>query len=179
MFSLVESELLGLKTLRPRVFQDQRGTFVKTFHAGLFESLGLVFAPKEEFFSISHRNVLRGMHFQLPPADHAKVVYCIVGRVLDVVVDLRQGSRTFGRCHAGELSAENRWVLFIPTGFAHGFLSLEDNTTMIYQTSSVHSPAHDVGIRWDSIGFNWPVQNPIMSDRDQQFPALADFKPPF
>ena len=176
---IIPTELAGVKILRPRIFTDVRGTFVKTFHGPLFRDAGLDFVPQEEFFSISHRNVLRGMHFQLPPADHAKVVYCIAGRVLDVVLDLRHKSPTFGGHLVRELSEKNREILYLPTGFAHGFLALEDNTTMIYQTSTVHSPAHDVGIRWDSICFNWPVPNPIMSDRDQKFPALADFKSPF
>jgi dTDP-4-dehydrorhamnose 3,5-epimerase len=176
---IIPTELEGVKVLRPRIFTDLRGTFVKTFHAPTLREAGLDFTPQEEFFSISHRNVVRGMHFQLPPADHVKVVYCLTGRVLDVVVDLRKKSPTFGRHLTRELSGHNREILYIPTGFAHGFLTLEDDTTMLYQTSTAHSPAHDTGIRWDSIGFDWPAANPIMSDRDRQFPALGDFKSPF
>ena len=176
---IIPTELEGVKILRPRVFTDIRGTFVKTFHAPALREAGLEFTPQEEFFSISHRNVLRGMHFQLPPADHIKVVYCLTGRVLDLVVDLLKKSATFGRHLARELSGKNREILYIPTGFAHGFLSLEDNTTMLYQTSTGHSPAHDVGIRWDSIGYQWPVESPIMSDRDRQFAALSEFQSPF
>jgi dTDP-4-dehydrorhamnose 3,5-epimerase len=179
MFSSAETELSGLRVLRPRVFQDQRGNFVKTFQAELFNNLGLSFEPKEEFYSTSSAGVLRGLHFQIPPQDHVKVVYCLSGRVLDVVVDLRKSSPTFGRSHARELSAQNREILFVPAGFAHGFLALADNTIMFYQTSTVHSPAHDAGIAWNSIDFKWPVEQPILSDRDKQFPALRDFNSPF
>jgi len=96
-----------------------------------------------------------------------------------VVVDLRRASGTCGQWHARELSASNREMLFIPVGFAHGFLSLEEGSTMVYQTSTVHSPAHDAGIRWDSIGFAWPAAQPILSGRDQKFPRLAEFESPF
>lgn len=176
---LVPTELPGLNIIRPKIFQDARGTFVKTFHRDVFRQLGLDFEPREEFFSTSVRGVLRGMHFQLPPAAHAKLVYCIAGRVLDVVLDLRKSSPTFGRSVARELSAANREMFFIPVGFAHGFLALEDGATMVYQTSTVHAPAHDAGIRWDGFGFDWPVKNPVMSERDQKFPALREFVSPF
>ncbi len=176
---LVPTELPGLQIIRPRIFQDARGSFVKTFHRNIFREFGLDFEPHEEFFSTSAKDVLRGMHFQLPPAAHAKSVYCIAGRVLDVVLDLRKNSSTFGRNYARELNATNREMLFIPVGFAHGFLALEDNATMIYQTSTIHSPAHDAGVRWDSFGFDWPVKNPVLSERDGKFPTASNFLSPF
>lgn len=176
---LVPTELPGLQIIRPRIFRDERGSFVKTFHAGQFRELDLDFEPREEFFSTSAKSVIRGMHFQLPPAAHSKLVYCITGLVLDVVLDLRENSPTFGRSYAHELSAANREMLFIPIGFAHGFLALDDDATMVYQTSTVHSPVHDAGVRWDSFGFDWPVKIPLLSDRDKKFPALGDFASPF
>ena len=176
---LVPTELPGLQLIRPRIFQDARGSFVKTFHCNSFRELGLDFEPHEEFFSTSAKGVLRGMHFQLPPAAHAKLIYCIVGSVLDIVLDLRRESPTSGRCCKRELNAANREMLFIPVGFAHGFLALEDGATMVYQTSTIHSPAHDAGVRWDSFGFDWPVKSPILSERDQKFPPLRDFISPF
>jgi dTDP-4-dehydrorhamnose 3,5-epimerase len=121
---------------------------------------------------------LRGMHFQLPPAAHDKLVYCPVGKVLDVVLDLRSSAKR-GRFISRELNASNREMLFIPRGCAHGFVALEDESMMVYQTSTVHSPAHDAGVLWNSFGFAWPVANPILSERDQKFPALRDFKSPF
>jgi dTDP-4-dehydrorhamnose 3,5-epimerase len=176
---LIPTELPGLQIIRPRIFQDARGSFVKTYHRDTFHELGLDFEPREEFFSTSAKNVLRGMHFQLPPAAHAKLAYCITGSVLDVVLDLRKDSPTFGRSYGRELSAVNREMFFIPAGFAHGFLALEDNTTMVYQTSTVHSPTHDAGVRWDSFNFDWPVKTPALSDRDQKFPTLREFNSPF
>jgi dTDP-4-dehydrorhamnose 3,5-epimerase len=175
----IPTELPGLRLIRPRLFQDARGSFVKTYHRDAFREAGLDFAPREEFFSTSAKNVLRGMHFQLPPAAHAKLVYCLAGGVLDVVLDLRKNSPTFGRFQARELNAANREIFFIPVGFAHGFLALTENATMVYQTGTVHSPAHDAGVRWDSFGFNWPVKNPILSERDKNFCALAEFPSPF
>ncbi len=176
---LVPTELPGLQIIRPKIFCDTRGSFVKTFHRETFQELGLDFEPQEEFFSVSHKNVLRGMHFQTPSAAHAKLVYCLVGRVLDVVLDLRKNSPAFGCSYARELNATNRELFFIPVGFAHGFLALEDNATMVYQTSTPHSPAHDAGIRWDSFDFDWPVKNPILSERDKKFPILSEFASPF
>lgn len=176
---LVPTELPGLQVIRPLVFQDARGSFVKTFHVGLFRECGLEFEPREEFFTTSAKGVLRGMHFQLPPAAHSKLVYCIAGRVLDVVLDLRKSSPTFGRFCSRELSATNREMFFIPVGFAHGFLALDDGATMVYQTSTVHSPVQDAGVRWDSFGFDWPVKNPVLSERDKSFPESRDFPSPF
>jgi len=176
---LVPTELPGLQIIRPRVFRDERGCFVKTFHAGQFRELGLNFEPHEEFFSTSAKGVLRGMHFQRPPAAHAKLVYCVAGSVLDVVLDLRKNCPTFGHSCARELSAANHDMFFIPVGFAHGFLALDDGATMVYQTNTIHSPEHDAGVRWDSFGFDWPVNNPVLSDRDQKFPSLRDFSSPF
>jgi dTDP-4-dehydrorhamnose 3,5-epimerase len=176
---LIPTELPGLQVIRPQISRDARGSFVKTFHAGRFQELGVPFEPREEFFSTSGRDVIRGMHFHVPPEAHAKLVYCVTGAVLDVVLDLRKNSPTFGRFHARELSAANREMFFIPIGFAHGFLSLEDNTTMVYQTSTVYSAPHDAGVRWDSFGFDWPVKNPILSARDQGLPGLAEFSSPF
>jgi len=106
-------------------------------------------------------------------------VYCAAGRILDVVLDLRAGSATRGRVVSRELSAANREMFFIPVGFAHGFLSLEDGSLVIYKTDAAHSPAHDVGIAWNSFGFDWPVAKPILSERDRQFPAWSAFKSPF
>ena len=175
---VLPTELHGVLVLKPDVFEDARGSFIKTYHEGLFERCGIRFSSKEEFFSVSRKNVLRGMHFQRPPVAHDKLVYCPVGKVLDVVLDLRptaKGARSISR----ELSAENREMLFIPAGCAHGFLALEDDSMMVYQTSTVHSPSHDAGVLWNSFGFDWPVKNPILSERDQKFPALRDFQSPF
>jgi dTDP-4-dehydrorhamnose 3,5-epimerase len=176
---IIKTELAGVNILRPRVFEDARGGFVKTYHEQTLREAGLPFQPREEFFSESHRNVIRGMHFLLPPHTQTRLVYCLRGSVLDVVVDLRKNSPTFKRVLSRELSAANREMLFIPEGFAHGFLALDEPSLMVYLASPVHSPPHDAGIAWDSFGFNWPVKNPVLSDRDRKFPALKDFQSPF
>jgi dTDP-4-dehydrorhamnose 3,5-epimerase len=179
MFNAVATGFAGLVLLQPRLFADHRGIFVKTFHEPLFRELGIAFQPREEFYSTSAKDVLRGMHFQLPPCAHAKLVYCPAGRVLDVALDLRRNSATYGRAFARELSAANRELLFIPAGFAHGFLALADDALLVYKTDAVHSPAHDTGIAWNSFGFAWPVANPILSERDRKFPAWGEFQSPF
>ena len=179
MIQAVETGFAGLLVLQPRPVADRRGVFVKTFHETRFRELGIAFQPREEFYSISAKDVLRGMHFQLPPAAHAKLVYCLQGRVLDVVLDMRRNSATSGRAFTRELNAVNRELLFVPVGFAHGFLSLADDSLMVYKTDAVHSPAHDAGIAWDSFGFDWPVAHPTLSERDRKFPAWPAFETPF
>jgi dTDP-4-dehydrorhamnose 3,5-epimerase/CDP-3, 6-dideoxy-D-glycero-D-glycero-4-hexulose-5-epimerase len=174
-----ETELPGVFLVQPRVLHDARGAFLKTYHAGIFSDLGFPFVPVEEFISISHRNVIRGMHFQLPPAAHAKLVYCVSGAVLDVVLDLRKRSGCYGRWITRSLSSENRDMIFIPPGCAHGFLALTDDATMVYQTDTVHAPASDAGVRWNSFGFDWSVPAPRLSERDRALPSLAEFTSPF
>lgn len=173
------TDIPGCYVLQARVMHDVRGSFVKTFHTPRFEELGLRTDWREEYFSISAPGVIRGMHFQLPPEDHAKMVFCLIGEVLDVVVDLRRGSPAFGKAHAFTLSAANGRGLYLPTGCAHGFVSVGGTSGMYYKVTSVHSAAHDAGIAWDSLGFDWPVDTPILSDRDGRHPALADFDTPF
>jgi len=179
-FQSLETGFHGLILLQPRLFADRRGAFVKTFQVENLRELGIEFTLREEFYSTSVKGVLRGMHFQVPPAAHAKLVYCARGRALDVVLDMRRTSPQFGKVFGRELSPENRELLFIPIGFAHGFLSLEDSSLMVYKTDRVHAPEQDKGIAWDSFGFKWPLdQQPIMSDRDRQFPRWPDFQSPF
>ena len=173
------TDIPGCYVLQAKVMRDPRGTFVKTFHSPRFEELGLRTDWQEEYFSSSAVGVVRGMHFQLPPADHAKMVFCLTGEVLDVVVDLRRGSPRFGRAQGFTLSEANGRGLYLPTGCAHGFVSRVDGSDMYYKVTSVHSPEHDAGVAWDSIGFDWPVADPALSDRDRRHPALADFSSPF
>ncbi len=173
------TEIPGCYVLQTRVLRDARGAFVKTFHMPRFDELGMRTDWREEYFSTSAIGVVRGMHFQLPPADHAKMVFCLTGEVLDVVVDLRRGSPAFGRTLGFTLSAENGRGLYLPTGCAHGFVSRATDSGMYYKVTSTHSPKHDAGIAWDSLGFDWSVAAPSLSDRDRHHPALADFDTPF
>jgi dTDP-4-dehydrorhamnose 3,5-epimerase len=157
-------------------FSDNRGSFIKTFHADTFIQNGIEFQLKESFFSVSNKDVIRGMHFQNPPYDHDKIVLCPQGSILDVIVDLRTSSPTYKQHYAHVLSAENHLAFFIPKGLAHGFKSLEDNAITYYLVSSVHEPSADNGVLYNSCGIEWNCTNPIVSQRDLQFPALADFK---
>jgi len=159
--------------------QDARGTFVKTFHEISLAAAGIQFTLRESYFSFSHKDVIRGMHFQLPPHHHAKVVFCPQGAILDVIVDLRKASPTYGQHYATELSADNHKAYYIPEGFAHGFKALTDNAMTYYLVSTEYSGPHDTGVRYDSIGFDWGVVNPIVSARDLSFGTLGDFKSPF
>jgi len=165
--------------LQPKVFEDERGRFVKVFHTQAFKTHGLEINFDEEYYSVSNTNVVRGMHFQLPPMDHAKMVYCVQGAVLDVVTDLRVGSPTYGRSAVIELSSEKANSIYIPKGMAHGFCSLCDRSIMVYKVSSVYSPAQDAGILWNSDGVAWPTTQAILSERDQTFPPLDKFVSPF
>lgn len=159
---------------------DERGQFVKTLRSDWLKSAGVQFELREEFYSVSQRGVLRGMHFQIPPADHQKLVTCIVGTVLDVLLDVRSGP-TYGQTWSLELSAANPRTLLIPRGIAHGFLSLSQGSIMLYKTDHPHSPDHDCGIAWDSFDFDWPLEGmaPLTSDRDSHHPPLADWETPF
>lgn len=175
---IVKELLTGCLLLQPTRFEDQRGCFVKTYHEGVCAALGVNLEIREEFYSISHKNVVRGMHFQVPPHAHEKLVYCARGAVRDVLLDLRNGG-SYGRVVSAELSGENGHIIFIPKGIAHGFVALTDDTLMLYKTSTVHAPETDCGVRWDSFKFNWGLDQPIISTRDQQHVAFNDFVSPF
>ena len=175
----IDAPIAGVLVFCPRVALDERGSFVKSFHEGFFAGHGIQFTTREEFYSVSKKDVLRGMHFQAPPAQHSKLVTCLGGKILDVVLDLRSASPTFGRSWATELSEENHQVIYIPEGMAHGFYTLSAQSLVHYKTTSMHSPEHDRGIRWDSFSFNWPGATPILSARDDSFPAFSAFDSPF
>ena len=152
---------------------------MKIFHADAFAEQGLATDFKEEYFSVSIKNVLRGLHFQTPPADCVKLVCCLEGAVKDVVVDLRKNSATFGKHFTIELSAEKSNMLYISKGLAHGFLTLTERATMLYNVTTVYSPENDKGILWNSCGIDWQCDAPILSDRDKLHPTLAEFDSPF
>lgn len=165
----------GCFEIIPSVFIDDRGRFVKTFHRGLFAEKGLEVEWFEEYFSTSRQRVLRGLHFQLPPHDHVKLVYCASGEVLDIVLDLRAGSPTFGAHAMFRLDSEAAHMVYIPQGCAHGFYTLTDQATMMYKVSTLYAPNHDAGLLWNSAGIPWPDPAPIISVRDKTFPTFAEF----
>ena len=159
-------------------FEDARGSFTKTYTSHLYHQYLGEFEMREEFYTVSKKDVIRGMHFQLPPNDHKKVVFCAAGSARDVILDLRQG-KGYGRYVDIHLSGEEPGLLFIPKGIAHGFRALEDNTNMVYKTSSAYVPESDKGILWNSFGYDWGSGMPVVSDRDQLHPSFKDFKTPF
>jgi dTDP-4-dehydrorhamnose 3,5-epimerase len=177
--TLINEPLPGVKVLRPAVFEDSRGNFVKPFHEDQLAAHGIAMTVREEFFSTSAKDVLRGMHFQIPPHAHQKLIYCITGKVLDVLLDLRKSSPTYGHSVGIELSAATRDVLHIPVGFAHGFVSLMNDSCLVYKTDAVYSKDHDLGLAWDSFGFNWPIENAVISGRDLRHLPFAAFESPF
>jgi len=160
-------------------FSDERGLFVKTFHDTTLKGYGIDFTVKESYYSLSRMGVIRGMHFQLPPHQHAKIVFCPQGAILDVALDLRSGSETYGQCFSEILSAENHKAFYIPEGFAHGFKALTEAAMTYYLVSSEHNREADTGIAFDSIGFDWDIAAPVLSQRDRSFVRLADFDSPF
>jgi len=169
----------GLKVIHTFHFQDERGSFEKIFNAVVFKKWGMTFDFKELFYSTSKRNVIRGMHFQLPPFDHEKLVFVLKGKILDVCVDLRKNSSTYGKYFYINLDEDTPVALYIPKGLAHGFRGLSDENIVFYLTTSVYSKEHDSGIRWNSFGFDWNCKEPIISERDKNFLPLAEFKSPF
>lgn len=176
---LEQTIIEDLKILHLKKLDDSRGSFTKIFNDDFFVANNLRTDFKESYFSVSHKDVIRGMHFQSPPAEHAKLVFVNTGSIVDAVLDIRTGSRTYGQYFYTTVSANQPKVIYIPVGCAHGFLSLEDNTIVSYIQTSVYNNSCDHGIRWDSFGMEWPVTDPIVSVRDMAFNGLDDIKSPF
>lgn len=177
--TILETGMDGLLVLEPKVFGDARGYFFESFSErdfSRFTGLDIAFVQDNE--SMSAAGVLRGLHFQRRPHAQDKLVRVVRGAVYDVAVDLRTGSPTFGHWKGFELSGENKRELFIPAGFAHGFLSLEDDTVFQYKCSSYYEPSSEGSVRWDdpSIGIEWPLQGMeyIVSAKDRSAPVLSE-----
>lgn len=172
-----------VQLVETRRFGDARGWFAETYNADAFAALGITTTFVQDNHSLSAAAfTLRGLHFQRPPHDQDKLVRCVRGRIFDVAVDIRRGSPTFGHWVGAELSAENGRQLFIPVGFAHGFVTLEPDCEVTYKCSALYAPEHDGGIRWDSAGVAWPIPagtTPALSVKDRHQPPLAAFDSPF
>jgi dTDP-4-dehydrorhamnose 3,5-epimerase len=175
----VATPVPGCFEVRPVVFDDERGRFAKPFHGPSFAAQGIEFAPAESFVTTSHRGVVRGFHLQLPPHQQDKLVYCTVGAVLDVVVDLRVGSPAAGKPFSLELDADRSNALFIPAGVAHAFFARSECAVLTYLVSTPYEPASDGGIRWNSVGVAWPDPAPVISSRDRALPTMSEFRSPF
>ena len=179
MMKIISTSIDGCYVIEPNIFEDNRGSFVKTFDLNIFKKLDLETSFVEDFYSVSNQNVLRGLHFQTPPNEHSKIVYCIEGEIFDAVLDLRKDSKTYQKFETFKLDSSNPQMLFIPKGVAHGFYVFSKIAVVCYKVSSIHSKSNDSGVLWNSADIPWPTDNPIMSRRDQSFIALKDFDSPF
>jgi dTDP-4-dehydrorhamnose 3,5-epimerase len=182
--NFIDTNIQGLKIIEPRVFGDSRGYFFESFNLKAFQdNIGEIsFVQDNE--SKSCKGVLRGLHFQKPPFDQAKLVRCVVGEVLDVAVDLRKGSPTYGKHVSVLLSEENKRQFFIPRGFAHGFVVLSETAVFSYKVDNWYAPSHDAGIMWSDadLQIDWKINsgsNILVSDKDSKLPKLADIDSPF
>ena len=167
----------GVWIIKPQVFQDERGFFLESYSQKKFQEQGIEVNFVQDNHSKSvKKGVLRGLHFQNPPYTQAKLVRVVKGSVFDVIVDLRKDSETFGQWEGFTLSADNFDMLFIPKGFAHGFCTLEDNTEFLYKTDEFYAPESEKGILWNDpdLKISWPIENPIINDRDKHWPKLKD-----
>lgn len=173
---IIETALPGVLILQPKVFADDRGYFMETFRSDLFEKIGIDLNFVQDNESKSKANVLRGLHFQLPPFAQGKLVRVLSGAVLDVAVDIRRASPNFGKWIAVEITAENKKQMLIPTGFAHGFLTLADDTIFAYKCTNYYNKNSERSIRWNDpkIGIDWNVIDPVLSTKDMKAPLLAD-----
>jgi dTDP-4-dehydrorhamnose 3,5-epimerase len=177
-FRFSSSGLDGVTIVEPEVAADQRGFFLETYRRSAFVEAGIPHEFVQDNHSRSAKGVLRGMHYQDERAPMAKLVRCTAGRVLDVAVDLRVGSKTFGAYVAVELSSDNHRQLFVPSGFAHGFLTLSDVAEIQYKCSGYYAPEAEGSIRWDDpdVGIAWPCSEPVLSPRDASAMTLAEYQ---
>ncbi len=175
--NIIDTIIPDVKIIAPKVFGDERGYFYESFSQRLFdEAVGRHVDFVQDNHSRSVRGVLRGLHYQLPPFAQGKLVRCTVGEVFDVAVDIRRSSPTFGQWVGVNLSAENKRQLWIPEGFAHGFVTLSEHAEFLYKTTHYYAPSHDRGILWNdsAIGIAWPECGPLqLSGKDQVQPLLA------
>jgi dTDP-4-dehydrorhamnose 3,5-epimerase len=177
----IESLLPGLFLIKPKVFEDHRGHFFESFREDVLAQNGVETKFIQDNQSLSQKGILRGLHFQAPPFAQGKLVRVIQGAVLDVAVDIRKNSPTYGQHVAIELTESNFLMMYIPVGFAHGFLTLEDNTIFTYKCTDYYHPEVEGGVLWNSPELNipWKTENPILSAKDEKLPSFKDFISPF
>ena len=170
-----------LKLIVPERFFDNRGYFSESYSRRRYATMGIDIEFVQDNHSLTRPvGTLRGLHFQAPPAAQGKLVRCGRGSIFDVAVDIRLGSPNFGTWKSFELTAENGHQLYVPIGFAHGFMTLEPDSEIIYKCTDYYAPATEGAVRWDSCGIEWPLSDdPILSDKDAKAPKLSDFESPF
>lgn len=178
---VIETKIKDLLIIKPKVFADARGYFFESYNETIFKQNGIVANFVQDNQSLSSTGVLRGLHFQAPPHDQGKLVRVITGAVLDVAVDIRKNSPTYGQHVTIELTEENKTMFYIPSGFAHGFLTLRDNTIFSYKCSNVYHKASEGCVLWNDshLNINWNVSNPILSEKDLIGTPFKEFNSPF
>ncbi|HRH67009.1 MAG TPA: dTDP-4-dehydrorhamnose 3,5-epimerase [Bacteroidia bacterium] len=169
--------LSGLILIEPDIFRDDRGTFLESYNKDQFLTAGIDVDFIQDNQSVSKLHVVRGLHFQNPPYAQGKLVRVVKGRVLDVAVDIRPGSATFGRHYSLELNSIDQKMLWIPPGFAHGFSVLEEDSVFCYKVTTLYSKEHERGIRFDDpeLNINWRVPNPVVSEKDKILPTFKEY----
>jgi len=174
---IIKLDIEGLLLIKPTVFEDERGYFFESFKSPLYKELGLETAFVQDNESKSSKNVVRGLHFQNPPYAQGKLVRVIHGSVLDVAVDIRKNSPTYGKWRSVKLSSDNKLMYWIPEGFAHGFCSLEDDTILTYKCTNLYNKVSEGSIRWNdpNLDIHWEVAQPIVSTKDNEAPFFKDF----
>jgi len=175
------THISGLKLLQPEIYNDERGYFFESYNPETFRKIGVEDIFLQDNQSLSNKNVIRGLHFQVPPFAQAKLVRVVKGAVLDVAVDIRKKSATYGQHFTVILSEENKLLLYIPVGFAHGFASLADNTIFVYKCSNVYHKESEKCLLYNDIGLNinWNIDRPLVSGKDLQAPIFKNFISPF
>ena len=170
-----------LKLITPHRYLDERGFFSEIYHRSNYLTYGIDLEFVQDNLSMSqNKGTIRGLHFQAPPASQGKLITCSRGAIFDVALDIRRGSPSYGRWEGYELSAENGHQLYVPVGFAHGFVTLESDSEIVYKCTDYYAPDTEGAVRWNSCGIEWPLSgNPILSDKDAVAPALDDFDSPF
>ena len=170
----------GVLVITPRRFEDARGFFSESWSRAAMAGAGLDIDFVQDNHSLSRvRGTLRGLHYQAPPMAQAKLVRCGRGRLLDVAVDARRASPTYGRWFSAELGFEDGRQMLVPEGCLHGFATLEPDTEVVYKCSAPYSPEHDGAVLWSSLGIDWGVADPVLSDKDARAPAFAEWESPF
>jgi dTDP-4-dehydrorhamnose 3,5-epimerase len=178
---VIKTSLEGLLIIKPAVFADDRGYFFESYNEEKFRAAGLTVNFLQDNESKSKKGVLRGLHFQAPPFGQGKLVRVMRGAVLDVAVDIRKNSPTYGKWDSIVLSGENKWMFWIPAGFAHGFVTLEDDTVFFYKCTNVYNKASEGSIIWNDpdLGIDWGISAPLISEKDHLSPRFRDFVSPY
>lgn len=175
-FRFTRLEIPEVVLIEPAVFPDERGFFMEAYKYSEFAAFGISERFRQDNHSRSRKGVLRGLHYQNPPKAQGKLVRAVAGEIFDVAVDIRKGSPTYGRWVGATLSAENKAMLYIPAGFAHGFCVLSEAAEVLYKTTEEYAPECEAGIIWNDpeIGIRWPVEDPIISPKDARWPPLKE-----